>query len=322
VYLAAPSSWPPEPGRYERGLSRLRACGFRLANEACGQRRQSLFAGSDAERAADLNALCDPAVPMPDLIMLPRGGYGAVHLLDRIDYARLCPRLKRAGTVLVGYSDFTALQMALLAKGGVTTFSGPMVYTDLGRPEPDPSMVDSFRQAVTSPVLRIRVDAPQRDTADLEGVFWGGNLATLAALAGTPYLPLIQGGILFLEDVGEAPYRVDRMLYQLYYAGVLGRQKAIILGAFNDTGDGGQDPGYTLDTVADGFRARLGIPILTGLPCGHIPGLATLPVGARGRVAATPEGFTLTFTGQPVLRRLPAGFLGPALTAPFPSEPQ
>jgi muramoyltetrapeptide carboxypeptidase LdcA involved in peptidoglycan recycling len=198
AYLAAPSSWPPDPGRYERGLARLRACGFQLANEDCGRRRQSLFAGSDAERAADLNALCDPAVPMPDLVMLPRGG------------------------------------------------------------------------------------------------------------------------ILFLEDVGEAPYRIDRMLYQLYYAGVLGRQKAVILGAFNDTGGGGADPGYTLDTVAAGFRARLGIPFFTGLPCGHIPGLATLPVGARGRLAATPEGFTLTFTGHPVLRRVPAGFLGPALTAPLP----
>ena len=111
-------------------------------------------------------------------------------------------------------------------------------------------------------------------------------------------------GILFLEDVGEPPYRVERMLYQLYYAGILGRQGAVILGAFTDAGVDGADPGFTLETVAEHFRS-LGIPILTGLPCGHIPGLATLPVGGRGRVVSTADGFTLTLTGHPVLRSYP-----------------
>jgi len=304
IHLIAPSGWPRDPERYELGLARLRQAGFQLGNEACGHRRQSRYAGTDAQRLEDLNALGDPAVPMPEVIMLPRGGYGAVQLLDRIDYARLCPRLRQAGTVIVGYSDFTALQMALLAQGDVPSFSGPMVCTDLGAPEPDPGMLAGFWRAITAPVLEIKVERPQRCALDREGIFWGGNLRTLVSLTGTPYLPRIEGGLLFLEDTGESPCRVERMLYQLYYAGILGRQKAVLLGAFTEAGTDGVDPGLTLEVVAERFRS-LGIPILTGLPAGHIPGLATLPVGRHGRVVSGAHGFKLTLTGHPVLRKAP-----------------
>ena len=313
VRLIAPSGWPREEARYDLGLARLEAAGFQLVNEQAGRRRHSRFAGTEAERLLDLNALCDPALPMPDLIMAPRGGYGAVQLLDRIDYDRLCPRLRGAGTVMVGFSDFTALQMALLAKGGVISVSGPMVYTNLGDPRPDPAMVDGFRRAITEPVLQVRVKAPQAAAGTREGTFWGGNLSTLAALVGTPYLPAIQGGILFLEDVGEAPYRVERMLYQLHYAGILGNQRAIILGAFTGQDKDNDYPEDTLQSVIERFRPLLGIPIYTGLPYGHIPGLVSLPVGGHGRVTGDAEGFTLTLTGHPVLRRPPPGLWGPAL---------
>jgi muramoyltetrapeptide carboxypeptidase len=239
-------------------------------------------------------------------------------LLDRIDYARLCPRLREAGTVIVGHSDFTALQMALLAKGGVITFSGPMVYTNFGVPKPDPGMVDSFRSAITRPVIEVKVKEPQLDTGTREGLFWGGNLCTLASLVGTPCLPSVQDGILFLEDVGEAPYRLERMLYQLYHAGILGKQQAIILGAFTNQGVDSEHHDFTLQAVVERFRSRLGIPIFTGLPCGHIANLASLPVGGRGRVVGDAEGFTFTLTGHPVLRQVPAGFWGPALEASPP----
>ena len=203
IHLMAPSGWPKDLDRYDLGLARLREAGFQLRNEACGYRRQSRYAGTEAERLADLNALCDPAVPMPELILLPRGGYGAVQLLDRIDYARLCPRLREAGTVMVGYSDFTALQMALLARGGVTTFSGPMVCTDFGAPEPDPGMLASFRSALTAPVIEVKVERPQRCALAREGRVWGGNLCTLAGLAGTPYLPRIK--LTFRTSAGRFP---------------------------------------------------------------------------------------------------------------------
>ena len=312
VLLIAPSGWPADVERYQRGLARLRAAGFQVVHADRGLRRSQRFAGTEDERVQDLNDLCDPAGPMPDLVMLPRGGYGAVHLLDRIDYARLCPRLKAAGTVVMGYSDFTALAMALLARGGVVTWSGPMVSTELGAPAPDPAMVDSLRNGITQPVVRIRVDQPQVGAGTFQGRFWGGNLTTLAALAGTPYLPDIRGGLLFLEDDGETPYRVDRMLFQLYHAGILGRQKAILLGAFTNTRPDLAAPDYTLERVVDSFRARTGIPIFAGLPSGHIPDQHALPVGGQGKLQAGPDGFTLTLTGHPYLRRPPVGLADPA----------
>jgi muramoyltetrapeptide carboxypeptidase len=328
VLLIAPSGWPPDGERYQLGLARLRAAGFQVVHPHRGERRFLRFAGTEDERVQDLNALCDPAEPMPDLVMLPRGGYGAVQLLDRIDYARLCPRLKAAGTVVMGYSDFTALAMALLARGDLVTWSGPMVSTDLGAPVPDPAMVESLRSAITRPEVRVRVDLPQVDAGTFEGRFWGGNLTTLAALAGTPYLPDIRDGLLFLEDDGETPYRVDRMLFQLHHAGILGRQKAILLGAFTGTRPDQTAPDYTLERVVDGFRARTGIPIFTGLPAGHIPGQHSLPVGAQGKVQGGPGGFTLTLTGYPYLRHPPAGLVDPAWpeakagTAPTPAAPR
>ncbi len=306
VLIIAPSGWPPDLERYDAGLRRLREAGFQVLAPERGRRRRGRFAGSEAERAGDLNALADPAQPLPELVMLPRGGYGAIHLLDRIDYARLCPRLRQAGTLLVGYSDFTNVQMALLARGGVVTWSGPMLAVDLGVPEPDPAMLASFAQAIASPVVEVRVLDPQPHAGVWEGTFWGGNLATLVALAGTPYLPDIRGGLLYLEDDAETPYRVDRMLFQLLHAGILGRQKAILLGSFTNAPEDTVIAGYTLERVVQNLRERLGVPILTGLPSGHIPGLRTLPIGGRGRLAAGPEGFVLTLAGHPYLHRAPA----------------
>lgn len=315
--IIAPSGWPQDPARYQRGLERLRQAGFEVLGADRGLRRASRYAGSEDERALDLNALCGPDTPMPDLVLLPRGGYGAIHLLDRIDYARLCPRLLQAGTVVMGYSDYTALSMALLAKGKVINWSGPMVCTDLGVDRPDPAMADGLRRGLTSPELELRVDAPQTDSGSAEGTFWGGNLATLVSLVGTPYLPDIRGGLLFLEDDAEPPYRVDRLLFQLYHAGILGRQKAILLGAFTSVPEDTTDACYTLETVVADLRARLGgIPVFTGLPVGHIPGLQAVPVGGHGRVAGGPGGYALTLTGHPCLGRVPARWWDPGWTAP------
>jgi muramoyltetrapeptide carboxypeptidase len=310
LHLIAPSGWLADPERYQRGLGRLERAGFQLEFPERGSRRASRFAGTEEQRLADLNGLSDPGAPMPDLVMLTRGGYGAIHLLAGIDYDRLCARMREAGTVLVGYSDFTALGMALLAKGGVVTWSGPMVYTDLGAAEPNPDMLASFRQAITSPVVTLRVDRPQVDTGTFEGTFWGGNLTTLAALAGSPYLPDIQGGLLYLEDDGEPLYRFDRLLFQLHHTGLLARQKALVIGAFTRMPQDSYDPDYTLERVLANLRRRLGIPIFTGFPGGHIPDLRTFPVGGQGRIEAGPAGFTLTLTGHPWLRNPPAAFRG------------
>jgi muramoyltetrapeptide carboxypeptidase len=135
-----------------------------------------------------------------------------------------------------------------------------------------------------------------------EGMAWGGNLSMLVALLGTEYFPRIDGGILYLEDVAEHPYRVERMLLQLMQAGVLARQKAIVLGDFSRYKLGVHDNGYDFDAMLDYMRATLPVPIVTGLPFGHIPRRATIPFGARAQLVSGPEDFTLTLSDYPTLR--------------------
>ncbi|WP_084637394.1 LD-carboxypeptidase [Paludibacterium yongneupense] len=297
-------------GRAERGIARLERAGFRIGNRACIQRRFQRFAGSDAERLADLNALAASVAP-PDVMLATRGGYGAVRLLDEIDYDRLCPRLIEAGTVLTGYSDITAVQLALFAKGGVVSFSGPMLYGDFARETTSAFTMQWWQRVLTTPEFTVDVNTVQSESAQVEGVLWGGNLSVVAGLAGTPWMPAVDGGILFLEDVGEDVYRIERLLFQLLDAGILARQSAIVLGHFSNMKEDGYDPeGFTLETVLDNLRARLKLPIATGLPIGHVPDIVPLPIGAMARLAMREDGFALTVSGYPTLRcPAPAGML-------------
>lgn len=296
--------------RAQRGVDRLERAGFRVDNRECLERRFQRFAGSDAERLADLNRLADGVAP-PDLLLATRGGYGAVRLLDDIDYARLCPRLIEAGTVLMGYSDITAVQLALYARGGVVSFSGPMLYGDFARETPSAFTMQWLLRALGSSGYTLEVNAPQLDVARVEGTLWGGNLSVIAALCGTPWLPVVDGGILFLEDVGEDVYKVERLLYQLLDAGVLARQGAIVLGHFSNMKEDGYDPdGYTLAAVIAALRTRLKVPIATGLPIGHVPDIVPVPVGGHGQLVLREGGFALAVSAYPSLRcPLPAGML-------------
>jgi muramoyltetrapeptide carboxypeptidase len=131
------------------------------------------------------------------------------------------------------------------------------------------------------------------------GMLWGGNLAMLAGLAGSPYFPAIEGGLLFVEDVAEPPYRVERMLYHLLHAGVLGAQKALLVGDFTSYRVSEYDNGYDLDVALERIAAVAGIPVVRGLPFGHGPAKLTLPFGAPGRLAVAAGRATLDFTGHP-----------------------
>lgn len=296
--------------RAARGVDNLRALGFELENLGCMARRCSRFAGSDSQRLADLNQLADPSVPMPDLLMATRGGYGAVRLLDGIDYPDLCPRLKQHGTILMGYSDNTAVQLALLAKGGVVSFSGPMLYGDFAAHSLSSFTQTWFATVLTQPSFTLRVDAPQMAAASCSGTLWGGNLAVLTSLVGTEYLPEVAGGILFLEDVGEDIYRVERMLQQLKLAGVLEKQSAILLGHFSNQRPDGFDPdGYSLRSMTQALSHQIQVPVFYGLPIGHVPDIVPLPIGAEGQLEADPRGFSLTVRAYPQLKHLPAAFL-------------
>jgi muramoyltetrapeptide carboxypeptidase len=265
---------------------RLAALGFDACLDADALRRHQRFAGDDDTRLAALHRVAQQA---PAIAMATRGGYGLTRLLDRIDWPLLAQSAE-AGTRWVGLSDITALHLGLLAHGVGGGWAGPTASEDFGRADADGGVDDvtaaCFCEAMSGELEAVgwRTEAGF-DGLDLRGRLWGGNLAVLLSLLGTPHWPRIQGGVLFLEDVNEQPYRVERMLLQLQQAGVLGAQKAVLLGHFTVHTRSPLDRGFSLRTVAAHLRTLVQTPILTGLPFGHVQPKVTLPVGARVQLA-------------------------------------
>ena len=289
VGLYGPSGFALDPAAVDRAVARLEAMGHRVTVDPTCRTRWQRFAAPDDERlAAVLRMASDPRV---DLAIALRGGYGWTRLLPRLDFTALAAADKR----WMGYSDFTAFQLAALAATGMVTFAGPVVTGDFGAAEPSAftfehcfGLLDHARYEVAC-----ALDGPDVECA---GTLWGGNLAMVAHLAGSPYFPAVDGGVLFLEDVGETPYRIERMLYQLHHAGVLARQSAILLGRFTEYVLSDNDGGYDLDTVVAQLRSVCATPILTGLPFGHVPDKLTLPVGGRCTLAVRGGAATLAFS--------------------------
>jgi len=306
VRLLAPSGYPHDRAAMTRGVARLHEAGCVVDALDVLERTELRYAGSDAERAADLNALA-VLDALPDVALAIRGGYGATRLLEHLHYGALRERLDGTGTALVGHSDFTAIQMALHAKCGLVSFGGPMLGPDFGAEQPSALTVPHFWRTVRAAQGSAEWTSSGEHALDLEGPLWGGNLAMLCSLLGTPYFPRIDGGILFVEDVGEPPFRIERLLYQLHLSGVLGRQHALILGNFTDCRHSAYDNGYSL---ADGFaqiRRVAGIPVLDGLPFGHTPDKFTLPFGAPARLHVDGGKVRLDFADYP---HLPAASIG------------
>ncbi|WP_241269884.1 muramoyltetrapeptide carboxypeptidase [Caballeronia sp. M1242] len=300
IDLIAPSGYPHDPAAVERGIGRLRAQGHRLENLDATRRRFQRFGGTDSERAADLNRLADPSRPLPDIVLAVRGGYGASRILHGLDYDGL-RRLADEPVALVGHSDFTAIQCALYARSAVKSFGGPMFAGNFGAEHLSAFTMHHFWQAISQPKFTVTSQTPQRQSVDVTGMLWGGNLAILAALVGTPYLPPVDGGILFIEDVNEHPFRIERMIYQLHQAGVLGRQQAVIMGEFSGGRLSDYDNGFSLDAVIEQMRATTGVPFVTGLQFGHVDNLLTLPFGATAHLVANERGFTLALSDYPHL---------------------
>jgi muramoyltetrapeptide carboxypeptidase len=229
----------------------------------------------------------------PSVAMATRGGYGLTRLLDRLDWKLLAQSVEQ-GTRWVGHSDLTALQLGLLAHGGgrskPITWAGPLAADHFGREE-DQGGVDEVTEACFLEAMRGELEAvgfrteAGFDGLDVRGTLWGGNLTVLLSLLGTPHWPRIKGGILFLEDVNDHPYRVERNLLQLHQAGVLDSQRAVLLGHFSHWKASPLDRGYTLKTAVAHVRSVTGTPILTGLPMGHVSTIVSLPIGARVTLA-------------------------------------
>jgi muramoyltetrapeptide carboxypeptidase len=283
VAIVAPAS-PFPVDAFEAGARELRRLGFEPVFEPGIFDRRGYVAGDAAARArALMAAFADPAIAA---IIAARGGYGSVELLPFLsaDAIRLSPKL------FVGYSDITAILAFLTTRCGITALHGPCVAAGLhaGRSGYDePAFVRALTSVEPLGVLR----APGLETlvaGEASGPLYGGNLTQLAASMGTAYAfdPPV-GCVLLLEEVGERPYRIDRLLTQLRFAGVLGRAAAVVFGEFPgcDEPDGSA---RARDVAVDAVRGCRG-PVAWGLPTGHTSGPAlTLPLGVRTRVAAGP----------------------------------
>jgi muramoyltetrapeptide carboxypeptidase len=306
IYVYSPSSAVQDRAAFKRGIARLKAMGHEVEVDADALAVHTRFAGDDATRLA---AIHRAAASGADVALISRGGYGLSRILPGIHYKAVARAIER-GTHFVGLSDFTAFQCAVLAKTGAVTWAGPALAADFGvQGEPDDIMAACFddllvgqgegagwrlpreRQGKKSDVA-IESEATgevlARAGSDIyikKATLWGGNLAMLASLVGTPYLPEVKRGVLFVEDVSEHPYRVERMLTQLLHAGVLGRQKAIVFGQFTNYRLAPHDKGYKLQTVVDRLRTQVKAPVVTGLPFGHVDTKVLLPVGARVSLA-------------------------------------
>jgi len=307
IHLIAPSGAALDDKSPLAGIDWLKSQGIAIQNSECVKRVYERFSGNDDARLNELNSLATLAPET--VVMAMRGGYGIHRLLPKIDWVGIAKSIGN-GLQISGHSDFTAFQLGLLAKTGAITLSGPMLNYDFGKLDeggkaitPDALMWSHFQAAIQDRKLDCKVSAPQSFLAkasgsEVKGILWGGNLTILAGLVGTPYLPSpqqTQNGILFLEDVNEHPYRLERMLMQLLDAAILNQQSAILLGGFSAYRLYDNDKGYTLERAIEAIRQRLpdNIPILTGLPFGHQTNKLTLPVGAQATLDYSGNGFHL-----------------------------
>ena len=265
---------------------RLASYGFEVHIDEAALARHQRFAGDDDTRLAALHRVARQA---PGIALATRGGYGLTRLLDRIDWALIARSIEH-GTRWVGQSDLTLLQLGLLAQpklgARAITWAGPLAADDFGRAADaggvDEVTRDCFLEAMSGELEAVgfRTEAGF-DGLEARGTLWGGNLCVVNSMLGTKHFPRIRGGVLFLEDVNEHPYRVERNLLQLHQAGVLDAQKAIVLGEFSAWRKAPHDRGFSMKTVVQHLRTLTKTPILTGLPFGHVPTKVTLPVGAR-----------------------------------------
>jgi len=299
-HLIAPSGYCINQDAAQRGIQRLLESGHSVTNQTIIPRRQQRFAGTETQRLADINDLVK-LEGANNIVLAVRGGYGASRLLETIDWDGLATRQQHDPLLICGHSDFTVIQLGLLARHNVITFSGPMLAANFGAPELDAFTQAHFWRALQNPVLQIawQGNGPQ---CECEGQLWGGNLAMLVSLIGTPWLPNIDNGILVLEDINEHPFRVERMLLQLMHAGILSRQRAIVLGSFSGATPNDYDAGYTLESMMDYLRSRVNIPVIGGLAFGHEQQTVTLPLGAQAVLKHDGAVSELTISGHPVIK--------------------
>jgi len=302
IAFAAPAG-PAELAPIQRYAEQLRKAGYQvIIPQGIEARKQGYLGGTDDQRADELNAFIrDPKVRA---IFPVRGGYGLTRIIDRIDYQAL----RNDPKILIGYSDLTALHLAVARHARVVTFHSPMPMGGLAQ-ELQPEFAfagQAFRRAIFADQYQpgedgYRVPVPVGHKSQTlvggkaRGRLLGGNLSLICSTLGTPYAIEPEGAILLIEDVNEAPYRVDRMLSQLRLAGVLDRVAGVVVGSFTtkEPNDGPES-----DRVLRDYLARLTVPVVVHYPVGHTPQNATLPHG--GLVELDADHALLTIVANPV----------------------
>ncbi len=285
IGLVSPASPVADPTRIDRGVRYLESLGYRVEVAPSVLRSYGYLAGTDEERAGDLHAFF--ARKDMRAIMCIRGGYGTPRLLRLINYRLIASNPK----IFVGYSDLTSLQLAIWKKTGLVQFHGPMAGVDMADTM-DVFTENLFWQTVTATARAGAIALPDPQPTSLtpgkaRGRLLGGNLALMVSSMGTRYFPDLRGGLLYLEDIGEEPYRVDRMLFQLLNAGILHGVAGILTGQFSDcTPNDTTKPSFTVDEIFRQIAVLTDRPFLAGLPFGHESRKMTIPLGIAARVDA------------------------------------
>lgn len=288
--IISPASAAPDWKAVERAIARLERLGFRIKLAPNVRKRRGFLAGTDRERASDLMRMfTDKKV---NAVLCVRGGYGTARLLPKLDYDIIRANPK----IFVGFSDITSLHCAFLTKSKLISFHGPMLVSDFSNTDMPEFTLESFLETLSGERVDLcegyvgnTVKTLRRGVA--RGQLIGGNLSLLCTVIGTPWQPSFKGRILFLEDVGELPYRFDRMLTHLLNAGLLQQLGGIAIGLNADCEDPkaaiAKEYRQTLDDVLRERLLPLKIPVVSGLPFGHVPCNATLPVGIKATLDAT-----------------------------------
>ncbi len=291
IGIVAPASAPPDPKAIDHSVAVLEALGFKVKLAPNARKRRGFLAGSDRERAADLMKMFEDA--RVRAILCVRGGYGTARLLPLLDF----PTIARNPKIFIGYSDITSLHCAFLGKANLVSFHGPMLNSEFIRKDLPEFTLQSFSRTL------MRASAPggicqgyktktvsilRRGTA--AGRLIGGNLSLLCTTLGTPYQPSFKDKILFLEDLDEPPYRFDRMLTHLLNAGRLQQVVGVAVGLNKNCKDPkartATEYRQTLEDVLKERLLPLRVPVVAGLPFGHVRHNATLPIGVQATLDA------------------------------------
>ena len=282
--------------RMQAGAARLRELGLSVSIPEAAAASWRYFAGSDEER---IRALNDAVNSDADIVLFSRGGYGLSRILHRVDWAAVAQSRK----IFCGFSDITAFSLTALARANFITFAAPVGASEFAQQASTHARAFTEQHFLgvlrAAPALAYAYPVCTSDIAHhattISGTLWGTNLAMIAHLVGTPYMPIIDDGILLLEDIGEAPYRVERMFWQLKHAGILDRQRAIVLGAFTDCEPApGMHYPYAMPEAIETLREIAPCPVLTGFPFGHVAAKVTLPMGAAAVLNVDGAAYSLS----------------------------